>query len=184
VGSTLAGTIGVREALPVLCKEFGISTLVDIPCGDFYWMAKLDLPIHRYVGADIVHDLIESNRERYQADGREFLAMDIVADPLPDGDLILVRDCLVHLSNDDVEKCLQNIISSNIRYLLATQYSCVDQNVPCQVGAWRATNLQRAPFNLPEPERLIADVDFPGEPLQEDKQLALWDLNKIRGIAN
>ena len=182
VGSTLQATRGVREALPIICKELSISTLVDIPCGDFAWMAEFELPIQIYVGGDIVRELIESNRERLHADSRDFIVIDIVEDPLPKGDLILVRDCLLNLPNDDVEKCLQNIVSSNIRYLLSTQYSCLEHNVPCRVGDWRPINLRRAPFNFPKPERLMPDVDFPGKPLRKEKQLALRDLNKIRGV--
>jgi 2-polyprenyl-3-methyl-5-hydroxy-6-metoxy-1,4-benzoquinol methylase len=53
-----------------------------------------------YTGIDIVPSLIEVNRERVargELSGR-FLVADITRDVLPRADVILCRDCLVHLS--------------------------------------------------------------------------------------
>ena len=98
-GSDLDNTETIRAALPALIREWGIRTMIDAPCGDFHWMSRLDLGLERYIGVDIVAELIELNRQKYRIEAvREFRVMDLVRDRLPAADLILCRDCLVHLS--------------------------------------------------------------------------------------
>src|SRR5690242_11698377 len=53
-GSDLSQTAAVREALPALLKEIGARTLLDAPCGDYFWMKEARLDLERYIGADIV----------------------------------------------------------------------------------------------------------------------------------
>ena len=40
-GSTLEQTQVVRSVLPTLLADLGVSSLLDLPCGDFYWMRHL-----------------------------------------------------------------------------------------------------------------------------------------------
>lgn len=60
--------------------------MLDAPCGDFNWMRFVDLGKTHYIGCDIVPEVIETNGMRY-AD-REFHALDLAAEPLPNVDLI------------------------------------------------------------------------------------------------
>ena len=48
---------------------------------------------------------------------RVFLRLDLTRDPLPDGDLILCRDCLVHLPFEDVRRAVRNFKRSGARWL-------------------------------------------------------------------
>ena len=43
-----------------------ITSVLDIPCGDFNWMQKVDLSNIEYIGADIVEELIKKNIEIYE----------------------------------------------------------------------------------------------------------------------
>jgi FMN-dependent NADH-azoreductase len=71
-------------------------------------MNKMELPEGMlYVGADIVDELIQSNKRKYPK--HYFRVLDITQDELPKVDLMMVRDCLVHLSDADVKKALTNI---------------------------------------------------------------------------
>ena len=60
----------IIQEIPKLLSRFQISSMHDIPCGDFNWMSKLDLEGITYVGSDIVPQLIESNREHRLAAGQ------------------------------------------------------------------------------------------------------------------
>lgn len=71
-GSDVHQTKIVSKELPALFNEFGISSMLDIPCGDFHWMKDVDLTDIAYTGADIVSDLIRNNIERYRKDGVYF----------------------------------------------------------------------------------------------------------------
>src|SRR5579885_1138281 len=43
LGSELSATERVREELPKIVREFGVRSMLDIPCGDFHWMRQVDL---------------------------------------------------------------------------------------------------------------------------------------------
>jgi SAM-dependent methyltransferase len=170
-GSDLAQTETVRRLLPSLVKKLECRTLLDVPCGDFYWMRLVDLSVD-YIGADVVDELIRQNQKAYGNARRRFIQRDLLQDPLPTADLVLCRDCLVHFSNGDVMRALANIRRSGATWLLATTFVSRDRNEDIPTGKWRAVNLQRPPFNLPVPVELFDEahpsIDF------DDKHLALW----------
>lgn len=37
-----------------MLKKYSIKSILDIPCGDFSWMKKIELDGIEYIGADIV----------------------------------------------------------------------------------------------------------------------------------
>jgi SAM-dependent methyltransferase len=174
-GSTLHYTEKLRQDLPALLGDLGIRTLLDAPCGDFHWMSHVELPVERYIGCDIVSELIESARSRYGRRDREFLTIDLCNDPLPDADLLLCRDCLIHLSEEMNFLALANILGSNVRYLLTTTYPG-GKNRAIRNGNWFPVNLCAPPYNFPPPVRVIDDwlPPFPR------RQLALWEVESLR----
>jgi glycosyltransferase involved in cell wall biosynthesis len=94
-GSTLTQTEKIRPVLPRLFKDYGIEIMIDAPCGDFNWMRHVNMDnIKRYYGIDIVDDIIIKNKKKYGDDKFKFLCLDILNDGLPEGDLLLCRDCL------------------------------------------------------------------------------------------
>ena len=173
-GSTLEETEPIRRELPALLAELGASSLLDLPCGDFHWMQHTDLSGVRYIGGDLVGDLIECNQKKHSCDGVEFQKIDLVNDTLPAVDVILCRDCLVHLSFADAQAALSNIARSGAGWLLATSFPSVTRNDDIVTGQWRPINLTLPPFNLPEPEQVIAENCNETEFV--DKTLSLWSL--------
>jgi hypothetical protein len=176
-GSTIAATATIREILPKIVNDFGVQTILDIPCGDFNWMRLINLPV-RYIGADIVDDLVSENQSRYGSDTRSFVRLDLTADPLPIADLVLCRDCLFHLSFADIARSLNNIRRSGSRYLLATTNPNVPKNKDAVSGDWRSIDLQKAPIFLPQPDLLIAEGSY-SLPHAEDKYLGLWRVSSL-----
>ena len=84
-------------------------------------MQKVDISTIDYLGADIVNDLIESNK-KYDSKKINFEKLDIIKDDLPKCDLIFCRDCLVHFSNEDLIKAINNILKSNSKFLMTTYF--------------------------------------------------------------
>lgn len=156
-GSDLTQTKAVRAALAELAKDLRIRTLLDAPCGDYFWMKEVTLNLTRYIGADIVPDLVEANQRRYGNSAVSFAVLDICRDALPQVDLILCRDCLVHLSLEAALSALRNFLKSGSKYLLTTTYpGLVKKNRQLIItGNWRPLDLQLQPFSLPEPIRVI-----------------------------
>lgn len=172
-GSTLARTAAVRDALPALLGDLGARSMLDAACGDFNWMSRIDLGRVSYVGIDVVPRLIERNRRLYGGEGREFVLADITRDPLPGTDVILCRDCLIHLSLEDARAAIANFKRSRSRHLLATTHATVRQNIDIQTGSWRSINLRLPPFDFPAPSRLIVEDEEAG------KCLGLWNLESL-----
>ncbi|OXM49440.1 hypothetical protein CFP71_30515 [Amycolatopsis thailandensis] len=179
-GSESVQTQGLREQLPALLERFGVRTLLDLPCGDFGWLSEVDLDLDRYIGADIVTDLVEANAARFRDDPvREFRTLDLTGDPLPAADLVLCRDCLVHLSFADIERALSNLRRSGSRYLLTTTFTELGANNDIVTGDWRPLNLCREPFGFPEPLAVLVEGCTEEGGAYADKSLGLWEIASI-----
>jgi hypothetical protein len=175
-GSNLYATEKIREAIPGLLSRYGVRSVLDIPCGDFFWFKEMKLGLDSYIGGDIVVPLIASVAEKYTSPTRSFRVMDLTKDTLPECDLILVRDCFIHLSFELIFAALKNITRSKIRYLLTTHSAEVAANVDIETGSARAINLCIPPFNFPQALELIDDYAKGLTP----HQLGLWRVDDLR----
>ena len=175
-GSTLESTSAVRGALPKIVRDFEIHTFLDLPCGDYHWMKEVELPVKKYIGADIVRALIEENNSKYSSENVSFLPLNLLEDALPDSDVLLCRDCLVHLSFQDIVKGIRNIKQSKVRYLLTTTFPNVQSNENIVTGRWRKLNLEIHPFNFSIPKVLVEEN---GRTDSDRKCLALWEVNDL-----
>ena len=178
-GASSKQTAALESELPVLLTNLGIDVLLDLPCGDCSWMKSIDLPVKQYIGADIVPELIDRNQKQYGNCMNRFVTRDLTKDPLPEADLLLCRDCLVHLSLSDIQAALSNIKSSSVTYLLATTFPDCQQNEDIVTGDWRLLNLQREPLCFPEPLAVIVEQCSEGEGLYQDKSLGLWRIEDL-----
>lgn len=153
--------------------------MLDLPCGVFGWMAAVDLTGIDYTGGDIVTDVVAANRAKHSAPGRDFMQMDLLEDALPQVDLVLCRDCLVHLSFANIDRALANLRGCGARYLLTTTFLDLPDNGDIEDGDWRPLNLQAAPFKFPAPiETLLEGCEEAGGDYR-DKALALWNLEDL-----
>jgi hypothetical protein len=175
-GSNLAQSSQVREHLPKILKSIGAETLLDIPCGDYWWMKEVNLNLDQYIGADVVAQLISDNNEKYGASNRQFECLDITTDKLPRTDLILCRDLLVHFTNREVFRSIQNIRSSNSTYLLMTTFTGIEENIDIVSGEWRPIDFQLPPFEFPPPLEIFDDS---GNNTHRNKYLGLWRVSDI-----
>lgn len=172
-GSTLERTVVIRRELPALLAELGIGSLLDAPCGDFNWMQRVDLGRVEYTGADVVPQLVAQNNLRYGGAGRRFVVRDITKDALPQADLVLCRDCFIHLSFKHTRAAVSNFKRSGAAYLLATTHVNERENVDIESGGGRYVNLRLPPFNFPRPLRLFEEAPELG------KCLGLWRLKDL-----
>ncbi|MCF1750316.1 class I SAM-dependent methyltransferase [Mariniradius sediminis] len=179
-GSETKHTKILLKKLNHLVKQLKIKSMLDSPCGDFNWMQQLDKTGIDYTGMDIVEDLIKFLDAKYRnTPGISFEAGNIIEDDLPKVDLIFCRDCLVHFSFEDIQKALANFKKSGSKYLLTTTYIHRGVNFDIRTGGWRAINLQKAPFNLPKPMKVIWEDNLDDFGMYHDKCMGLWDLTEI-----
>lgn len=173
-GSELNYALNILSKLPLLLKKYDIKTVVDAPCGDYNWFCKLDYNFDKYYGIDIVKDIIESNQRKYQNKNTLFMQGDILTCSIPKVDLIICRDCCIHLTLEEIKQCIQNFKKSGSKYLLITGYDNCNDNADIITGQFREINLFRSPFNLNGYIDKITDNE------SEQKYLYLWILEDIK----
>jgi SAM-dependent methyltransferase len=170
-GSGSAATQLIRQAITEMVAELGVASVLDVACGDGFWMP--DLP--GYVGMDIVPEAIATARRRHP--DRTYALGDARFVPVRAFDLVVCRDAMQHLPLADVSLIIANLRASGSRWLLASTYrGSVNVNVPA--GGFYCPNLEAEPFLLGEPVRLIFDGYGYARPDVRDpaKHLGLWML--------
>ena len=179
VGSSLDSTRALRARLPAALHELGTRVLLDVPCGDFSWMQHVDLTGINYIGGDIVAATVVENQRRYATESRRFIALDLTRDNLPDADVLLCRDCLVHLSYANIARVLANVARSNIRCLLTTSFPGRGDNEDVEDGDWRPLDFEAAPFSFPPaPLTIVEECEEEGG-AYFDKSLVAWNVEDI-----
>lgn len=176
-GSTLASTAPYRGQLVEYLRESGARSMLDLPCGDFTWMPAVlrEVPLD-YIGGDIVDELVRQNRARFP--DLDFRVLDITSDPLPAADVLHCRDCLFHLSYEDMARAFQRIVESDIRQVLLTSFVFREKGLNSDIvsGRFRFLDLTDAPIGFPSPARWLLDfrpwIDFP-------KSVGVWDREDI-----
>lgn len=84
-------------------------TVVDLGCGDFSVGARIRLCAAEYIACDVVPSLIEADRASLDNLDVDFRCIDIAQDPLPDGNVAIVRQVLQHLCNADIVRVARKL---------------------------------------------------------------------------
>jgi SAM-dependent methyltransferase len=175
-GSSVKVTEKIRAEIPRLLEGFGIARMLDAPCGDYNWFRLVERGQVEYIGGDIVQALVDKNQHAHGDETTSFVHLDITKDPLPDVDLWMCRDCLLHLSFELIDNALSNFERSSVRYLLVSTYPETTENHDIPTGHARMLNLNLPPFNFPEPLTLIDDTP---DGANETKQMGLWERSQL-----
>jgi SAM-dependent methyltransferase len=181
-GSDFEQTQTIRQTLPEIIERFGIASILDVPCGDFNWMQHVELGDCTYTGGDIVAAAAAKCQAAFGNATRRFIQIDITRDELPRVDLIICRDCFIHLPRELIQKALANFKRSGARYLFVTNAPTKTFNVDIPPGGYRPVNFRLAPYHFPPPlfsmredppSRLLADnPDY-------QRYMELWELSSI-----
>lgn len=109
------------QAVSTFLKSFEKPLIVcDLGCGDFNIGKHLVKFTKKYIGVDIVENLIERNKTLFKADNLEFHCLDISKDELPKADCIILRQVLQHLSNAEIKLIVERL--SNYKYVILTEH--------------------------------------------------------------
>ena len=109
--------------LPMLLERYGITSLLDAPCGDFHWMIALVRLAQRGVYVGVGHrsrSRLERNETPLRHRSGPFSLRRHRRRSLPSADAVLCRDCFIHLPTRLIRAALANFRASGIRYLLLT----------------------------------------------------------------
>jgi SAM-dependent methyltransferase len=126
-GSTDQFTRAYVDTITAYSEDRRLSTIVDLGCGDFRVGSHLIKSANvDYIGVDVVRPLIEHHNKAFSDSRTRFLCLDIISDPLPAGDLYLIRQVLQHLSNAQITKILHKLASQHV---IVTEHIPVGQPV-------------------------------------------------------
>ena len=134
-----------------------------------------------YIGVDIVPETVEAARAcaPLRSMSTFFLLADITADVLPRSDAILCRDCLVHLSLNNIALAVDNFRRSGATWLITTTFAELTTNADVEDGDWRPLNFMRPPFDWPQPHQILNEECDEAGGAYRDKCLGVWRLTDI-----
>ena len=160
-GSTKKRASPYLKYLKIFLLNYKIKTFLDIPCGDLNWISNLKIAGMQYMGCDIVEEIIKKNKIKYPS--LKFEVLDITRDKLPSADILHCRDCLFHLSYNDIKRAIKNFLNSDIDYILLTSHEGFFKNNDITTGGSRFLSFLKKPFFFPKP--ILKIKDYP--PLKE-----------------
>jgi hypothetical protein len=160
------------SVLKRLCSEYRISSISDIPCGDFNWFHDFLYPNPgiSYTGYDIVPDLIMRNRRIFRYN---FELLDVSSQIPPPADLVFCKDLFNHLIYRSIANSLLNMISSNSKFLLVSNNFNYIENVDLVDDVDTQTEHGSRHFDL-----TLAPFHFPN-PIWNDHYLGFWLLSDL-----
>lgn len=149
-GSTVAEAGPYMDFLQKFIEEKSIKSIVDIGCGDWNFSKHIDWGERSYLGVDVVKFIIEKNQENFTSENIHFIHADILDTPLPSADLLLCKDVMQHLPNDDIKLFMEQV--AKYKYCLITNdvnpktFSSNNRQIP--IGHCRALDLTKPPFDI------------------------------------
>jgi SAM-dependent methyltransferase len=165
-GSAIEATEPYRRVLESVVAGSDVRSIVDAGCGDWQFSRLVDWSGKRYVGVDIVPEVVAANRAAFGGDDVDFVAADIRTETLPAADLLLCKDVLQHWDVQSVQRFLARNLA-RYRYALITNdlasvHSAAEMlNAEIPIGHWRPLDPERVPFGLTAQWRF--DFDIRGE---------------------
>ena len=127
-----------------------IGSVVDIGCGDWQFSRFVDFGQATYLGLDVVASVVDRNEARFGGGRVRFAMMPDDHDALPPADLLIIKDVLQHLPNDDILAFRDRVLPRYRFCLLTNSYRKLDVpvNVDIPLGAFRCLDLRAPPFDF------------------------------------
>ena len=173
--SSIPGTQRLRDNIIKLFERHNISSIFDAGCNDCNWM-KIVSQFVQYQGGDISLAMVADVWQRHPE--LDIVLHDVTTDPIPDVDLLFVRDVAIHLNNHDRRQLWLNWYRSNVPWILITHQTYVDQNTDIEYSTenfpFSAVNWQLPPWNFPAPLDYTIEIN--------SNDMSLWHRDQFKEI--
>lgn len=150
VGSLLINAKEYIGFVQKFLQNHNIRSVVDAGCGDWTMSKHIHWGHVNYIGYDVVRSVIERNNCLYKKRGIVFIKANFLDIDLPSADLLLCKDVLQHLTNEDILKFLKKI--SQFKYCLFTNeiesHTLSSENRDIVIGSIRPIDLSKPPFSV------------------------------------
>jgi SAM-dependent methyltransferase len=146
-GSTPDNTKDYRECLEAFIRGEDIKSVVDLGCGDWQFSQHVDWQGASYHGVDTVPSVMRQNQERFGSRA-SFSCLDISTAPLPQGELVILKDVLQHWPTKTIVDFLPRL--SQYKWALVTNCGTENDSLNSDVAmtGYRPLDLRLEPFNV------------------------------------
>jgi SAM-dependent methyltransferase len=148
-GSSIENAAAYMKFLEDFIKANEIKSVVDVGCGDWSFSRHINWNLAHYTGIDVVKAVIEKNQILFTSPTVTFLCGDILNMNFPSADLLICKDVLQHLSNEDIKVFLTKL--NHYKHCLITNdtdaYTLSSTNEQIPRGEYRNLDLTKSPFN-------------------------------------
>lgn len=149
-GSLLVNACPYIELLEKFIVSNNTTSVVDAGCGDWEFSKYVNWNNAHYKGYDVVKHVIENNIANYANSNFKFFHGNFTDIDLPCADLLICKDVLQHLSNEEIFKFIKQF--SKFKYVLITNdvdpKTLTSDNRNIMTGECRPLDLSRKPFEL------------------------------------
>jgi SAM-dependent methyltransferase len=179
LGSDLKQNSVLVVQMQKFIKEKKIKRVLDLACGDFNWMKYIienNPNVDKYLGLDIVDNIIKNNKLKYENSKINFKINDIIKADYPENfDLIFIRDVFIHIKNKEIISVLNKLKKNSAKFVVIGTYHNIDINKDLNnYGHHRELNIEIAPFNLGKPFVFFSD----NEKQRSDRRLNIYKFNE------
>lgn len=108
----------VRYLSEFLKSNKDINSILDVGHGDWKMWPRGYFDKYNYTGVDTAHQIVEECKREFSGDNIKFIEGDFLEIELPKSDVLLIKDVLIHLSDEDILRSLKKI--RDFKYSLIT----------------------------------------------------------------
>jgi SAM-dependent methyltransferase len=151
LGSRLENAKEYVTFLQNFMQEQEVNSVVDVGCGDWGLSRYVDWKELEYQGYDVVKEVIEKNQAQFSSQTIRFHHADVLFTNLPAADLMICKDMMQHLRNDDILSLLYQV--HKFKHCLITNdvhpqtLTSKNNDLPIR-GGHRYLDLCKPPFNV------------------------------------
>ena len=110
------------DVIVKLVEAHGLRRIVDIGCGDFNIGRRIAPKVDSYLGLDVSSFIVERNKNRFfNMENVTFERFNLIERRPPPTDLIIVRQVLLHLTNQQIESALVNLETSDAKWIIVAE---------------------------------------------------------------
>lgn len=149
-GSTYQNVYPYLQFLENFIKMNNITKVLDVGCGDWTFSQHMNWKNVEYTGIDIVKNVIEKNQASFETENIKFFHHDLTTENLPAAELLICKDVLQHLSNENIIAFFKK--TDDFKHLIITNdvdpnsYSSTNPDI--LNGDHRFLDLTKEPFNI------------------------------------
>lgn len=148
-GSSPEITVGYRKMLTEFLKEKKVKTVADFGCGDWQFSKYIDWSGIKYDGFDCVPHIVDKDNRDYSSETVKFALTDTVDDIKGKYDLLIVKDVLIHWTNEEIVEFFKKLKGSKrFKHILITVNDGGEVNKNIRTGEYHSLDLNAAPFNI------------------------------------